>query len=104
MRNLLLCGIGFALAACGEAATAKLDAPLRKSPGTDREIVTLVPRGSAVKLSGCAHGWCEVSWQGQKGYALAKNFVTAGQENRSTERSADEDQFKQEDGSEGGDR
>jgi uncharacterized protein YraI len=104
MRNFLLCGIGFVLAACGEAATAKVDVALRKSPGTDHQIVTLVPRGSAVKLSGCAHGWCEVSWQGQKGYALAKSFVTAGQENRSTETSSDEDQFKQEDGSETGDR
>jgi uncharacterized protein YraI len=92
---LLLIGMGAALGGCGEAATAKVEVPLRTAPENDREIVVLIPQGSAVKISKCAHGWCQVSWHGQKGYALAKNFIVAGLERGTTHADFDADQSDQ---------
>ena len=50
---LLLIGMGAALGGCGEAATAKVEVPVRIAPENDREIVVLIPQGSAVKISKC---------------------------------------------------
>lgn len=92
----MLALIGAVLACCGEAATAKMEVPLRTGPATDREVVLLIPKGSTVKLGQCAHGWCKVSWQGQNGYVLAKNFAVAGLQNGS-ETDPDVNKFKQDD-------
>jgi len=77
---LLLVAIGAALSGCGEAATAKVEVPLHTAPENDKKIVAVVPAGSAVKISKCSRGWCQVSWHGQNGYALAKNFSATGLE------------------------
>lgn len=92
---LLLVGIGAALSGCDEAAKAKVEAALRSAPDNDGEIVTLIPQGSAVKVNKCSHGWCQVSWNGRQGYALAKNFVLAGPPNNTTETGADGDENNQ---------
>jgi uncharacterized protein YraI len=97
---LLLIGIGAVLSRCSEAATTKMDARLRTAPGNDRQIVTLIPRGSVVKLSKCAHGWCQVSWHGQTGYALAKNFGIAGLASSATETASDADEYGPDDNEE----
>jgi uncharacterized protein YraI len=92
---LLLIGMGAALGGCGEAATARVEVPMRTAPENDREIVVLIPQGSAVKISKCSHGWCQVSWHGQTGYALAKNFLVAGLEHDTTHADFDADQSEQ---------
>ena len=66
------------LLGCGESATSKIEVTLRKAPNRESNIVTRIPQGSAVKLSKCSHGWCQVSWNGQQGYAFAKNFIVSG--------------------------
>lgn len=75
---LLLVALGASLFGCGEAATARIEVALRNAPRSDSNIVTLIPEGSAVKLSKCSDGWCQVSWNGQRGYAFAKNFIVGG--------------------------
>jgi hypothetical protein len=50
---------------------------LRKAPGTDSQILTLIPKGTTVELGGCRNGWCRISWKGQDGYAIARNLGTA---------------------------
>jgi hypothetical protein len=51
---------------------------LRKAPGTDGEILALVPKGTTVVAGNCRNGWCRVSWNGQDGYAVARNLgITA---------------------------
>jgi Bacterial SH3 domain len=50
---------------------------LRKAPGTDSEILTLIPKGTTVEVGDCRNGWCRVSWKGQDGYAIARNLGTA---------------------------
>jgi hypothetical protein len=50
---------------------------LRKAPGIDSEVLTLIPKGATVEVADCRYGWCRVSWNGQGGYAIARNLVTA---------------------------
>jgi uncharacterized protein YraI len=50
---------------------------LRKAPGTDSEILTLIPKGTTVKVGDCRNEWCRVSWNGQDGYAIARNLAAA---------------------------
>jgi hypothetical protein len=50
---------------------------LRKAPGTDNDILTVIPMGTMVKVGDCRNGWCRVSWNGQDGYAIARNLGPA---------------------------
>jgi hypothetical protein len=47
---------------------------LRKAAGTDSEIVTLIAKGTTVEVGDCKNGWCQVSWNGQDGYVIARNL------------------------------
>jgi hypothetical protein len=47
---------------------------LRSGPGTDSEIITTIPAGSAVRVTDCSGEWCEVTWNGRSGYAIARNL------------------------------
>jgi hypothetical protein len=55
------------------AVTASVN--LRSGPGTDSEIVTTIPAGSTVRVTGCSGEWCEVTWNGRSGYAIARNLT-----------------------------
>jgi hypothetical protein len=50
---------------------------LRKAPRTDSEILTVIPKGITVEVGDCRGGWCRVSWNGQDGYAIGRNFGIA---------------------------
>jgi len=60
----------------GRATTAAVSATvnLRSGPGTDQEIITTIPAGSTVRVASCTGEWCEVTWNGQSGYAIARNL------------------------------
>ena len=47
---------------------------LRSGPGTDQEVIATIPAGSKVRVDGCTGEWCEVTWNGQSGYAIARNL------------------------------
>ena len=47
---------------------------LRSGPGTDQEIIATIPAGSRVRVDGCTGEWCEVTFNGQSGYAVARNL------------------------------
>ena len=64
--------------AAAKPATVAADVNLRKGPGTDSEIITLIPRGTMVEVSTCTNGWCQVSWNGQDGYSIATNLGLGG--------------------------
>jgi len=53
------------------------DTNLRQAPGTDSEKLALIPKGARVEVGNCSNGWCQVSWNGQNGYALARNVGMA---------------------------
>jgi len=63
-------------ARAGRAGAASVTATvnLRSGPGTDQEIITTVPARSMVQVSGCTGEWCEVTWNGRSGYAIARNL------------------------------
>jgi len=50
---------------------------LRKAPGTDSEILALLPKETTVEVGDCHNGWCRVSWNGQDGYAFERNLGIA---------------------------
>src|ERR1700679_1410491 len=50
---------------------------LRKSPGTDSEVLTLIPKGTTVEVGKCTNGWCEASLDGKDGYVIARNVGMA---------------------------
>ena len=70
------------LAALTATATAKpvtlgTGTNLRQAPGTNSTVVTLMPKGETVEVGDCDAGWCKVTWNGQEGYAIARNLGAA---------------------------
>lgn len=51
---------------------------LRQGPGTTYTVITLIPAGAPVRVSGCNAGWCQVSFQGQNGYIIATAIAPPG--------------------------
>jgi SH3 domain-containing protein len=54
------------------ATTAETN--LRKGPGTDTEVLTLIPKGSTVEVGKCTSGWCEASFEGKDGFVIGRNI------------------------------
>src|SRR5579863_2335976 len=50
---------------------------LRKGPGTDTEVLTLIPKGATVEVGKCTNGWCEASLDGKDGFVIARNVGMA---------------------------
>jgi uncharacterized protein YraI len=46
---------------------------LRKGPGTDSEVVTLIPKGATVEVGKCTDGWCEASFGDKAGFVIGRN-------------------------------
>jgi hypothetical protein len=67
---LVLC----ASVASAAPALATRDVNMRQGPGTSYPVVTTIPGGSTVDISGCQAGWCTVAWQGHSGYSIARSF------------------------------
>jgi uncharacterized protein YraI len=63
--------------ATAKPVTTTTDTNLRKSPGTDSPVLTLIPRGTTVEVGKCSNGWCQTSLNGQDGYVIAQNVGMA---------------------------
>jgi Bacterial SH3 domain len=63
-------------AATASASTARVysNTNLREGPGTNFGVVTLVPGGSFVEVTGCAAEWCTTHWRGRVGYMIATHL------------------------------
>jgi len=63
-------------AATVSAAPARVysNTNLREGPGTNYGVVTLVPGGSVVEVTGCAAEWCTTHWRGRVGYMIATHL------------------------------
>jgi hypothetical protein len=75
--TVILTALAIDLAAA-KPATVAADVNMRKGPGTDSEIVTLIPKGTMVEVGSCTNGWCQVTWNGQDGYSIATNLGLGG--------------------------
>jgi uncharacterized protein YraI len=60
------------------SATVSAKVNLRSGPGTDSEILASIPAGSTVLVGPCEGEWCPVTWNGQSGYAIARNLNLGG--------------------------
>ena len=75
--------LGIAIACIAAPALAKpayvaSTVNLRAAPGTGSEIVAKIPGGSLVDAAACDEGWCEISWQDKKGFAIQKALDMSG--------------------------
>ena len=75
--------LGLAIACVAVPAMAKpayiaSTVNLRAAPGTGSEIVAKIPGGSLVDTGGCDEGWCEVTWQDKKGFAIQTGLDLSG--------------------------
>jgi hypothetical protein len=66
-----------AVGAIAKPVTLTTETNLRKSPGTDGEVLTLMPKGTMVDVGKCTNGWCQASVDGKDGYAIAQNLGMA---------------------------
>jgi uncharacterized protein YraI len=66
-----------AVGAIAKPITLTAETNLRKSPGTDGEVLTLMPKGTTVEVGKCTNGWCQASVDGKDGYAIAQNLGMA---------------------------
>lgn len=66
-----------AVGVAAKPVTITTDTNLRKSPGTDSPVLTLIPRGTTVEVGKCSNGWCQTSLNGQDGYVIAQNVGMA---------------------------
>jgi len=74
-------GMLLTLSAAGATAAPALainNVNLRQGPGTTYTVIMTIPGGSNVDVSGCSGQWCQVTFQGQNGYAIATSFDQGG--------------------------
>jgi hypothetical protein len=64
--------------AAAKSATVTAEVNLRKGPGTDTEVLTLIPKGSTVEVDKCEKGWCQVKFNDLDGYSIAQNLGLGG--------------------------
>jgi uncharacterized protein YraI len=66
-----------AASAAAEPAYVTSAVNLRSGAATSNEIVAKIPSGSRVETSNCRE-WCEVEWQGKKGFVIATSLDRSG--------------------------
>ena len=47
---------------------------MRDTPTTSGKVLALIPKGTSVEVATCTNGWCQVSFNGQQGYAISRNL------------------------------
>jgi uncharacterized protein YraI len=68
---LLIC------AALAKPIATTAETNLRKGPGTDTEVLMLIPKGTSVEVGKCTNGWCAASLDGKDGFIIARNVGLA---------------------------
>ena len=77
---LLSCGLLLAATTLTSAKPAYVGSTvnLRAAPGTTSEILAKIPGGSLVDAGECSEGWCEITWQDKKGFAIQSALDLSG--------------------------
>jgi Bacterial SH3 domain len=60
------------------SGTVNANVNLRRGPGTNYTVITLIPAGAGVAVGECNGGWCQVAYQGQDGYVIATSLGQGG--------------------------
>jgi uncharacterized protein YraI len=69
--------IALTAAASAKPLTLPAETNLRAAPGTKSEVVTLIPKGSAVEVGECDAGWCKVTFGDKEGFVIGRNVGEA---------------------------
>jgi uncharacterized protein YraI len=82
--------IALTAAASAKPVTLPAETNLRAAPGTKSEIVTLMPKGSAIEVGECDAGWCKVTFGDKEGFAIGRNLGEAPPQREATVRKPSE--------------
>lgn len=63
----------FVVSATAKPIATTGETNLRKGPGTDTEVLTLIPKGATVEVGKCTNGWCEASFDDKAGFVIGRN-------------------------------
>jgi hypothetical protein len=76
-----ICATALALLATGPAFADPAYVPsavnLREAAGTGKPVLAKIPAGSRLEATNC-NDWCEVEWQGKKGFVIANALDRSG--------------------------
>jgi uncharacterized protein YraI len=76
-----ICAVALALLAAGPAFADPAYVPstvnLREAAGTGKPVLAKIPAGSRLEATNC-NDWCEVVWQGKKGFVIANALDRSG--------------------------
>jgi uncharacterized protein YraI len=79
--RLPICAAAFALLASGPAFADPAYVPstvnLREAAGTNKPVLAKIPAGTRLEATNC-NDWCEVEWQGKKGFVIANALDRRG--------------------------
>ena len=93
--RLPICAAALVLLAAGPAFAAPAYVPstvnLREAAGIGKPVLARIPAGSRLEATNC-NDWCEVEWQGKKGFVIANALDRSGKapETRPATKSASE--------------
>ena len=77
----LICAATLVLMAAGPAFADPAYVPstvnLREGAGTDKPVLAKIPGGTRLEATNCGD-WCEVEWQGKKGFVIANALDRSG--------------------------
>jgi uncharacterized protein YraI len=78
MRNFVgLCGVGALMVTTSMTSAyalngfATIDLNVRAGPGPQYPVVTTIDNNGAVDMHGCVQSWCDLTWQGARGWAYS---------------------------------
>jgi uncharacterized protein YraI len=90
-----ICAAALVLMATGSSSADPAYVPsavnLREAAGTGKPVLAKIPAGSRLEATNC-NDWCEVEWQGKKGFVIANALDRSGKaaEPRPASKSASE--------------
>jgi uncharacterized protein YraI len=76
-RTGLLAAISLVVSVASASAkptTVTAEVNLRDTPATSGKILALIPKGTSVEVATCSNGWCQLTYNGQQGYAISRNL------------------------------
>ena len=86
MRNFIViiaATVAFLLAApaaqAGWEAYTTADVNMREGPGSRYAVITVIPAGELVYVHECPSNWCDVAWNGYRGYVYSRYLSGSGE-------------------------
>lgn len=83
LKTIMLSAVSALVLSAGAASAAPAMAEstlnMRSGPGTQYGVVATIPGGATVDVAGCAGSWCQVSFNGESGFANRSYLAMGGE-------------------------